>query len=78
MPTFIFFKNKAKVADMTGANSKKLKEIVAALEGELVRVEDVGERRSPASVESFLMKLYGQTWRADAAWEGWQGTLGET
>ena len=30
MPTFIFFKNKAKVADLTGANSKKLKEIVAA------------------------------------------------
>ena len=43
----------------------ELKEIVAALESELVRVEDVGERRSPAAVESFLMKLYGQTWRAD-------------
>lgn len=55
----------------------ELNEIVAALEGELVRVEDVGERRSPAGVESFLMKLYGQTWRTDAAWEGWQGTLGE-
>ena len=30
MPTFIFFKNKAKVADLTGANVDKLKEIVAA------------------------------------------------
>ena len=30
MPTFIFMKNKAKVADLTGANVDKLKEIVAA------------------------------------------------
>ena len=30
MPTFIFFKNKAKVADLTGANVDKLKEIVAS------------------------------------------------
>ena len=30
MPTFIFIKNKAKVADLTGANVDKLKEIVAA------------------------------------------------
>jgi len=28
MPTFIFLKNKAKVADLTGANIEKLKEIV--------------------------------------------------
>ena len=30
MPTFLFFKNKAKVADLTGANVDKLKEIVAS------------------------------------------------
>ena len=30
MPTFIFFKSKAKIADMTGANVEKLKEIVAS------------------------------------------------
>ena len=30
MPTFIFIKNKQKVADLTGANIEKLKEIVAA------------------------------------------------
>ena len=30
MPTFIFIKNKAKVADLTGANVDKLKQIVAS------------------------------------------------
>merc|ERR1712170_344519 len=30
MPTFIFIKNKSKVADLTGANVEKLKEIVAS------------------------------------------------
>ena len=30
MPTFIFIKSKAKVADLTGANIDKLKEIVQA------------------------------------------------
>eukprot|EP00091_Calanus_sinicus_P013792 TRINITY_DN3062_c0_g1_i4.p1 TRINITY_DN3062_c0_g1~~TRINITY_DN3062_c0_g1_i4.p1 ORF type:complete len:106 (-),score=47.15 TRINITY_DN3062_c0_g1_i4:112-429(-) len=30
MPTFIFIKSKAKVADLTGANVDKLKEIVQA------------------------------------------------
>merc|ERR1711899_139526 len=30
MPTFIFIKNKQKVADLTGSNIEKLKEIVAA------------------------------------------------
>eukprot|EP00088_Acartia_fossae_P041647 TRINITY_DN43564_c0_g1_i1.p1 TRINITY_DN43564_c0_g1~~TRINITY_DN43564_c0_g1_i1.p1 ORF type:complete len:106 (-),score=33.99 TRINITY_DN43564_c0_g1_i1:265-582(-) len=29
MPTFIFIKNKSKVADLTGANVEKLKEIVS-------------------------------------------------
>merc|ERR1712012_1191950 len=30
MPTFIFIKSKAKVADLTGANVERLKEIVAS------------------------------------------------
>ena len=30
MPTFIYIKNKSKVADLTGANVEKLKELVAS------------------------------------------------